>query len=130
MERPSQVRSMESSQVRSIEPTRPIADTDPEHSVISEELGRVLEREITSLPETLRSVVVLRDVIELDTSETATCLGLTDDAVRVRLHRGRTELARRLADSAPELRGSIANVWRFAGERCARTLRVVMTALA
>jgi RNA polymerase sigma-70 factor (ECF subfamily) len=114
----------------SIAPARPNAHADPEHEAISEELGRVLEREITSLPETLRSVVVLRDVIELDTSETATCLGLTDDAVRVRLHRGRTELARRLADRAPELRGSISNVWRFAGERCARTLRAVMTAIA
>src|SRR5215208_2069033 len=49
---------------------------DPEHALETKELSGRLEREIDALPEGLRSVLVLRDVIELDTKETADCLGI------------------------------------------------------
>lgn len=92
----------------------------PERDAFTEELGRVIERELSAISPTLRCVVVLRDVLELDTAETAACLGIREEAVRVRLHRGRAELAGRLADRAPELASAITQVWRFAGERCQR----------
>ena len=108
------------------QPTMNDSDS-PERQLFTKELARMLEREIDALPEGLRSVLVLRDVIELDTAETAGCLGIQDENVRVRLHRARQALAARLSSSADELFGSaMPELWRFDGERCARLLDRVM----
>lgn len=109
---------------------RPSPDVSPEREAFSEELGRVIERELMTISPTVRSVVVLRDVLELDTAETAACLGIHEEAVRVRLHRGRAELARRLTDHAPELASAMTQVWRFAGERCQRLQDQVLAILS
>lgn len=99
----------------------------PDHTAFTRELGRLLEREIDALPEGMRTVLVLRDVIELDTNETAACLGIEAENVRVRLHRARQALSARLAESSSELAGgAAAEVWRFDGDRCARVLAHVM----
>jgi RNA polymerase sigma-70 factor (ECF subfamily) len=91
----------------------------------------MLEREIDELPEGLRSVLVLRDVIELDTAETASSLGIEDENVRVRLHRARHALAQRLAPAMQQLLEiAMPEIWRFDGDRCARTLSAVMTQIA
>ena len=47
---------------------------------------------IAKLPESYRTVLVLRDVEELDTEEVAHVLGVTANAVKVRLHRARQAL--------------------------------------
>jgi RNA polymerase sigma-70 factor (ECF subfamily) len=47
---------------------------------------------IEELPESYRTVLVLRDMEELDTEEVAETLGLTANAVKVRLHRARQAL--------------------------------------
>ena len=96
---------------------------DPERAAFDGELGRLLERKIDALPDGMRAVLVLRDVIELDTAETAACLGIGPEAVRVRLHRARHALAESLSDTLAE------NVWRFDGDRCARVLGRVMAAI-
>jgi RNA polymerase sigma-70 factor (ECF subfamily) len=58
---------------------------------------RVRVREaLDRLPESYRTVVLLRDIEELDTEETATALGLTANAVKIRLHRARQALAKLL----------------------------------
>ncbi len=93
----------------------------PDETTYAHEVGRVLEREIDALPEGLRTVLVLRDVVELDTAETASALGIEEENVRVRLHRARQALSQRLASSE-----DLAGVWRFDGDRCARVLRHVM----
>jgi RNA polymerase sigma-70 factor (ECF subfamily) len=69
---------------------------DPEQSASGAELGRMLEDAVLHLPEQFRTVVMLRDVEELSTSETAAALDLTQENVKVRLHRGHAKL--RLAD--------------------------------
>ena len=46
-----------------------------------------------ALPEKYRTVVMLRDVEELSTSETAEALDLSEENVKIRLHRGH-EMAR------------------------------------
>jgi RNA polymerase sigma-70 factor, ECF subfamily len=51
---------------------------------------------IDQLPESYRTVLILRDIEELDTDETARALGLTANAVKIRLHRARQALARLL----------------------------------
>lgn len=48
---------------------------------------------IDLLPESYRSVLLLRDIEELSTQEVADALGLTPTAVKVRLHRGRQALS-------------------------------------
>jgi RNA polymerase sigma-70 factor (ECF subfamily) len=54
---------------------------------------RVLVRDcIDRLPESYRTVLLLRDIEELDTEEAAQLLGITPNAVKVRLHRARQAL--------------------------------------
>lgn len=100
----------------------------PEADLQTSELGRLLEHQIDRLPEGLRAVLVLRDVIELDTAETARCLGIGEDNVRVRLHRARQALATSLSPMVAD--HAVTEVWRFDGERCARVLAHVMQAIA
>ena len=47
---------------------------------------------IDQLPDAYRSVLILRDIEELDTQEAAVCLGITENLVKVRLHRARQAL--------------------------------------
>jgi len=53
---------------------------------------------IASLPEGYRTVLVLRDVEDLDTGEVARILGVTSNAVKVRLHRARQALRSLIED--------------------------------
>ena len=60
---------------------------------------------IDRLPEMYRTVLLLRDIEEMDTSETAEVLGVNEGVVKVRLHRARHALrrllAKRFAERAP-----------------------------
>jgi RNA polymerase sigma-70 factor, ECF subfamily len=53
---------------------------------------------IDRLPEMYRVVLLLRDIEELDTSEAAAVLGVSEGVVKVRLHRARHALRRLLAE--------------------------------
>jgi RNA polymerase sigma-70 factor (ECF subfamily) len=57
-----------------------------------EEVRRFVRDSITRLPEDYRIVLVLRDIEELDTMETARLLGIHAGAVKTRLHRARQAL--------------------------------------
>jgi len=67
----------------------------------SKETRQLVRECIDRLPESYRTVLLLRDIEELDTEEAATALGMTTNAVKVRLHRARQAL-RELLD--PHLR--------------------------
>ena len=54
---------------------------------------QVVRAAIAELPETHRAVLILRDIEELTTEEAATALGVTPNAVKIRLHRARQALA-------------------------------------
>jgi RNA polymerase sigma-70 factor (ECF subfamily) len=81
----------------------------PLEALERKELGAILRRAIEGLPEIYRNVVLLRDIEEMDVRETSTALGITEGAVKVRLHRARTllqrELAPRLEGFAPRRKG-------------------------
>jgi RNA polymerase sigma-70 factor, ECF subfamily len=47
---------------------------------------------IDELPDSYRTVLILRDIEELDTGEAAEALGVTENVVKVRLHRARQAL--------------------------------------
>lgn len=56
------------------------------------QLCGLVRRCIDELPETYRTVLLLRDIEELSTEEVAEMLGVTPNAVKIRLHRGRQAL--------------------------------------
>jgi len=74
----------------------------PAETLERKELGDLLRKAIAELPEIYRNVVLLRDIEELDIRETAGVLGISEGAVKVRLHRARALLQRVLA---PQLKG-------------------------
>ena len=57
----------------------------------------MVRRCIDRLPEQYRTVILLRDIEEMDTEETARSIGSTPNAVKIRLHRARQALRTLLA---------------------------------
>jgi RNA polymerase sigma-70 factor (ECF subfamily) len=68
----------------------------PDRQVMDRETSDALRLAIVDLPETLRSVVLLRDLEELSTEDTAGILGVSNDVVKTRLHRARLALRQKL----------------------------------
>jgi RNA polymerase sigma-70 factor, ECF subfamily len=68
----------------------------PEDVTLRTELRGELDKAIRQLPEIYRSVILLRDVEELSTEETAEILDVSTDVVKTRLHRGRLALRQKL----------------------------------
>jgi RNA polymerase sigma-70 factor, ECF subfamily len=64
----------------------------PDAGIARRETAAIVRDAIDRLPETHRTVVLLRDIEELDTEETAKALGITPNAVKIRLHRARQAL--------------------------------------
>ncbi len=61
------------------------------------EVGGIVRGAIEELPENYRIVLVLRDIEGLDTLEAATVLGMSENALKTRLHRARQALRELLA---------------------------------
>jgi RNA polymerase sigma-70 factor (ECF subfamily) len=76
-------------------------DETPETALSRTDLREALEDGIARLPRPYRAVLILRDLEGLSTQETAEALGLTPVAVKVRLHRARLFLRRRLVTHRP-----------------------------
>ena len=70
---------------------------------------------------------MLRDVEELSTSETAAALGLTEENVKVRLHRGRSLLRRELLE---RVGASAKGAFPFMGHRCDGVVKRVFDRLS
>jgi RNA polymerase sigma-70 factor, ECF subfamily len=100
---------------------------DPEAEAASEEWKRLLERSIESLPESYRVVVMLRDVEGMSTSETAECLSITEDNVKVRLHRAHGLLRKEIYAKA---RVSAGEAFPFPAVRCDRVVAGVFARIA
>lgn len=58
----------------------------------SKEIRQFVRHSIDQLPESYRTVLLLRDIEELDTAQTAGLLGISPNAVKIRLHRARLAL--------------------------------------
>jgi len=99
---------------------------DPEQNASHSETCKLLEAAVLGLPERYRSVVMLRDVEEMSTKDAAEVLELTEENVKVRLHRGhammRSWLLARVGSSGK-------NAFPFMGERCDRVVQGVMARL-
>jgi RNA polymerase sigma-70 factor (ECF subfamily) len=68
----------------------------PDNQLLRSEMNHLLERAIGELPETYRAVILLRDLEELSTGDTAQILEISEDNVKTRLHRARLALRQSL----------------------------------
>lgn len=98
----------------------------PEQALCQKELACSLEDAILALPEHYRLVLILRDVQEMSVAETAECLALSEENVRIRLHRARAALRRELdVGSSNNLRSTFS----FPAPRCGRIAAGVLVRL-
>jgi RNA polymerase sigma-70 factor (ECF subfamily) len=98
-------------------------EAGPERQAYAQELHRVLEAAVDTLPETYRTVFMLRDIEGLSTSETGQGLGLGDEAVKTRLHRARVMIRRAVAMRIGEV---AAGAFQFHAPRCDRVVWAVL----
>lgn len=92
----------------SIEPLLPTFTQDGHHAtaiyewntseatMVLEETRAAVRVAIDALPESYRTVLVLHDIDEYTTHDVATLMGVTTNAIKVRLHRARQALLTRL----------------------------------
>ncbi|HET9409399.1 MAG TPA: RNA polymerase sigma factor [Candidatus Sulfotelmatobacter sp.] len=99
----------------------------PERSAYDRELGGLLEQAVLQLPEDYRIVFTMREVEEMNTAETAECLGLTEENVKVRLHRARAMLRRELYE---QVGAATAGAFQFHAVRCDRVVNQVFRTIA
>ncbi len=78
---------------------------DPEDRAALQEALRAVKVALDALPAVTRQVVVLRSIEELSTAETAARLGLTEETVKIRLHRARRTLRRAIDQGTAVRRG-------------------------
>jgi RNA polymerase sigma-70 factor, ECF subfamily len=100
------------------------AAENPEEKALALETRTVLENAIDELPEAYRSVFVMRLLEEMSTHETAACLDLSEEAVKVRLLRARRMLRRTLFD---RVQAASVEAFQFLGERCDRLTANVLS---
>ena len=96
---------------------------DPEQQIYDGELKMMLEKAFDALSDDYRSVFMLREIEGLSTAETAGCLGISEENVKIRLHRARAALQRELYSLA----GANMNMaFQFLGVRCDRIVNRVL----
>ena len=98
-------------------------EADPERQAYAQELHRVLEAAVDTLPEIYRAVFMLRDIEGLSTSETGQGLGLGEEAVKTRLHRARVMIRRAVTVRIGEV---AAGAFQFHAPRCDRVVSAVL----
>ena len=99
---------------------------NPEEAAYDRELAGVLESAILGLSEDQRLAFILRDVEGMSTDETAACLNITPDNVKIRLHRARAALRRQLYARAG---ATTVKSFQFHAPRCDRVVKNVFKAL-
>ena len=75
----------------------PVEGLSPEEALQNKELRQGLDQAIAKLPKKYRMVLVLRDMEGLSAKEVGTIVGLTERAVKSRLHRARLFVRRELS---------------------------------
>ncbi len=72
-------------------------DWEPESITLTDELRQVMDEAVATLPDSLQTAFILRDLEGLSTKEAAEVLGIRPGNLKVRLHRARLMLRERLA---------------------------------
>ncbi len=99
----------------------------PEREAQRAEVRRLIERSIDNLPDSFRSVFVLRALEERSVEETAQCLDIPQATVRSRYFRARGLMREAIAR---EIDISQDDAFSFAGDRCVRIVDTVLARIA
>lgn len=89
---PAQMLSLDELMPERLEAVGPMVKSwavTPEELVLRAESRARLERAVLALPKHYRLVLILRDMEQLDTKEVAEVLEISEDTVKMRLHRAR-----------------------------------------
>ena len=92
---------------------------NPEQQASNSEIRRLLEA-VDSLPDNYRTVFMLRDIEEMSTTDAADVLEITEENVKVRLHRARALLRKSLYARAGMEKKEVFN---FHAVRCDRVVK-------
>ena len=95
---------------------------DPEDQASERELSSVLSGVIEGLPDLYRVVFVLRELENLSTAEVADSLAISEENVKVRLHRARALLRR---DIDKRIGTEARSLYAFHLKRCDRIVTAV-----
>jgi RNA polymerase sigma-70 factor, ECF subfamily len=99
----------------------------PDVAVAREQMRRLLEHAVGSLPEAFRTVFVLRQIEGLSGEETAEVLNIGVATVKTRLLRARRKLQDILA---PQIGSALSDTFPFAGADCAALTERVLARLS
>ena len=102
------------------------AERTPEEQTYHREMAGLLEKAILTLSEEHRLVFMLRDVEGMNTQDTAECLNLTPENVKVRLHRAHAALRKSLNAA---IGATAEHCFQFHATRCDRVARRVFERL-
>lgn len=87
-------------------PTAPERILESQNYLENREIQALIRQEIDALPTDFRNIILLRDIEEYNTAETASLLGLSLSSAKTRLHRARAALkirvGKRLATNRPQ----------------------------
>lgn len=100
---------------------------DPERQAYAQELHQLLQTAVDALPDAYRVVFMLRDVEGMSTAETGEGLGLSEEAVKTRLHRARAMLRRAIS---ARIGGVARAAFDFQAPRCDRVVQAVLERLS
>ena len=84
---------------------------DVQKELEQRQMGECVQNQINLLPESLRTVLVLFDIMELSRQEIAEILGITVKNVKVRLHRARKKLKPILEEKCSFERDEREGLW-------------------
>ena len=100
---------------------------DPEKLAANGEMSRFIRNALLRLPAQHRTVIMLRDVEEMSTSEAAEILEISEENLKVRLHRARSAFR----DQLYNVVGAEAHrAFTFEAPRCDRIVAAVFSRLA
>lgn len=102
-------------------------DDQPEPSAMRAQIRQQIEARIDSLPDSFRTVFMLRGVEELSVEETALALDIPNATVRSRYFRARGILREGLSR---DIDMAIGDAFSFAGQRCDRIVEGVLARIA
>lgn len=94
---------------------------NPEKQTIQLETRQLIEKAIDQLSEKYRVIYILREIEGMSNSAIASCLGLSDSNVKVRLHRAKQLLKEALLKLSAD-----ATLFEFGNTRCDRIVDEVM----
>lgn len=101
--------------------------SSPETDTEASQLGQLIEQCVDLLPQDFREVFMLRGVEQLSVQETSELIGILPETVKTRYHRARKMMQKHIQNrvNVDEL-----DAFSFAGHRCQRITRVVLTKLS